>query len=207
MKIDLYTQSGEKKGQLDVSDKMFNCPVNAEVIRLALVRQQANERRAVAHTKTRGEVSLSTRKLYRQKGTGRARMGGANNPLRRGGGISFGPRNTRNFTLRMPQKERRLALYSLLSQKAAHQSILALESYEAKVPKTKDLAQLLKKLAIQKTALVVLPKKQMVLEKSAANLPHVKTILVNYLNPFDLLKYEKVLFLVDSLKKAEELFL
>ncbi|MBI5412061.1 50S ribosomal protein L4 [Candidatus Peregrinibacteria bacterium] len=207
MKIDLYTQTGEKKGDLEVSDKMFNVAVNAEVVRLAVLLQQANERQAIAHVKNRGEINRSTRKLYRQKGTGRARMGGAGNPIRRGGGAVFGPRNVRNFTKRMPKRERRLALFSILTQKAADHSLFALEQYDVKAPKTKELHTLLQKLPVGKSVLLVLDKKHPTIEKSAANLPYVKTILVTTLNSVDLLKYEKTLFMQEALKKAEEIFL
>lgn len=207
MKIDLYTQKGEKKGQLEVSDVLFHAPINDEAVRLLLMRQQANERHAIAHTKTRGEVIGSTRKLYRQKGTGRARTGSAKNPIRRGGGVIFGPRNVRTFTKRMPKSARRVALFSLLSQKAGKADIFALENYLAPSPKTKDFAALVQKLPASKSLLVVLDQRHDVLEKSAANVPQVKTILVNYINPFDLLKYDKILFLQAALKRAEELFI
>lgn len=206
MKIDLYTQQGEKKGTVDASDVLFNAPVNAELARLALVRQMANARQANAHTKTRAEVRGGGKKPWRQKGTGRARVGSSRNPVWRGGGIVFGPRNTRNYTLRMNQRARQGALYSLLSAKTAEKNVFALEKFEADTPKTKAFAQLLSKLPEHRSILVVLDEKNEMLQKSANNLPHVKTILVNYLNPHDLMTYEKVMFLESSLKKAEELF-
>lgn len=206
MKLDLYTQDGSKKGTTDASDILFKSPVNEELVRLALLRQMANARQANAHTKTRGEVRGGGRKPWRQKGTGRARFGSSRNPIWRGGGIVFGPRNNRNYKRRMNQRDRQAALYSLLSAKAAEKNVIALEKFEADQPKTKLFAQMLSKLPEHRSMLVVIDEKNKVLEKSANNLPNVKTILVNYLNPHDLMKYEKVMFLKPSLKKAEQLF-
>ncbi len=208
MKIDLYTQKGEKKGSTDVADAMFKAPVNDELIRLAVVRQLANRRNgAIAHVKQRGEVRGGGRKPWRQKGTGRARVGSSRNPVWRSGGAVFGPRNTRNYELNMPKKQRRMALFSCLSQKAADKKVFALDAYKADAPKTKDFAALVGKLPEGRSLLVVLDQKDEVLQKSANNLPHVKTILVDYLNPHDLLRFDNVMFLEASLKKAEELFL
>lgn len=207
MKIDLYQQSGEKKGSVEAPDSMFKVPVNEELIRLALIRQLANSRQANAHVKHRGEVRGGGRKPWRQKGTGRARFGSTRNPIWRSGGVAFGPRNVRNYSLDMPKKARRSALFSCLSQKAADSQIFALEGYDAKAPKTKDFASMVGKLPAGRSLLIVLDKKDEVIEKSANNLPNVKTILIDYLNPHDLLRHEKIMFMEASLKKAEELFL
>lgn len=207
MKIDLYAQSGEKKGTVDVSDSMFKVAVNDELIRLSVIRQLANSRQATAHVKTRADVRGGGKKPWRQKGTGRARFGSSRNPIWRGGGVAFGPRNVRNFSLNMPKKARRSALFSCLSQKAADSKIFALNAYKADSPKTKDFADMVKKLPEGRSILIVLEKKDAVLEKSANNLPNVKTILVDYLNPHDLLTYDNIMFMEPSLKKAEELFL
>lgn len=207
MKLDLYEQSGEKKGTADASDKIFAAPVNEELMRLAVVRQLANARQASAHVKTRGEVRGGGKKPWRQKGTGRARVGSSRNPVWRGGGIAFGPRNVRNYTKIMPKKARRAALFSGLSQKAANQSVFVLDKFDVKEPKTKFFLGLLSKLPVERSLLVVMDQKDRNLEKSVSNLPHVKTILVDYLNLHDLLKFEKVMFMKDALKKAEELFL
>lgn len=207
MKIDLYLQSGEKKGAVEVSDDIFMAPVNDELIRLSVIRQLANARQASAHVKHRGEVRGGGKKPWRQKGTGRARFGSTRNPIWRGGGVAFGPRNTRNYTLNMPKKARRAALFSCLSQKAAENQVFALEAYMAQAPKTKDFNMLVNKLPVGRSLLLVLDKKDEVIEKSARNLPHVKTILVDYLNPHDLLRFENIMFMEASLKRAEELFL
>lgn len=207
MKLDLYQQSGEKKGTVDVSDKIFAAPINDELMRLALIRQLSNARQANAHVKTRSEVRGGGKKPWRQKGTGRARFGSSRNPIWRHGGVAFGPRNNRNYEKQMPKQARRNALFSALSQKTADQNIFALDQFQAEVPKTKDFVTLLKKLPMNRSLLVVLAAKDASLEKSASNLPNVKTILVDFLNLHDLLKYEKVMFMESALKRAEELFI
>lgn len=207
MKIDLYTQKGEKKGTVEVSDAMFKVKINKEAVTLAVLRQTANARRSTASTKSRGDVRGGGRKPWRQKGTGRARFGSSRNPIWRGGGVAFGPTIDRNYTKDMTKKARRIALFSCLSVKAGDNDVLALDKFEAKEPKTKEFAKMLTKLSVKRSLLVVIPEKDVNLEKSAANLPNVKTVLVNYLNPHDLLKHEKIMFLESAIKKAEQLFL
>lgn len=207
MKIDLYQQSGEKKGTVEANDKMFAVPVNEELMRLALVRQLAHSRQAGAYAKTRGEIRGGGKKPWRQKGTGHARFGSSRNPIWRGGGVAFGPTKEQNYKKLMPKKARRAALFSGLSQKAADKQIFALDKFDIKTPKTKEFITLFKKLPVERSLLVVISEKDLNFEKSVSNLPNVKTILVNYLNLHDLLKYEKVMFMESALKKAEELFL
>ncbi len=207
MKVDLYKQSGEKSGTLDLPKEIFEIPFNEELIHQALVRQLANKRVAIAHTKTRAEVRGGGRKPFRQKGTGNARQGTIRSPLMKGGGIVFGPRNNRNFSKDMPKKQRRKALFSALSEKVRNNEVIGLESYEAKEPKAKDFAAMLKKLPIERNALVVIPEKNTIIQKSSSNLANAKTILAGYLNIHDLQKYKKVIFLKDSVAKLQEIFL
>lgn len=206
MKADLYTQTGEKKGQVELAKEFFEVPYNADLIHQALVRQQANARNPIAHTLTKDEVRGGGRKPYRQKGTGSARQGSRRNPHFKGGGVVFGPRNTRNFEVAMPKKQRRKALFSALSAKAKNNEIFALENYDAKEVKTKQFAEMIKKLPVERSVLVVIPGKNEIVQKSSANIANVKTILVNYLNIADLQKFKKVMFLKEALKKMEEVF-
>ena len=207
MKVDLYKQSGEKSGSLELPKEIFEVEYNEELIHQALVRQLANKRVAIAHTKTRGEVRGGGRKPFRQKGTGNARQGSTRSPNLRGGGVIFGPRNNRNFSKDMPKKQRRKALFSALSEKARNNEVIGLESYDAKEPKTKDFATMLDKLPVERNALVVIPEKNIVIQKSSNNVANAKTILASYLNIHDLQKYKKVIFLKDSISKLEEVFL
>ena len=206
MNINLYSQKGEKLKAIKVSDVIFDAEINQGLMHQALVRQQSNARVNLAHTLTKGELRGGGAKPYRQKGTGRARQGSIRNPHYKGGGVAMGPRNNRNFEKDMPKKQRRKALFSALSLKMKDGGILALDKYEAKEIKTKDFIEMLGKLPEARRTLVVLDQKNEMLEKSARNIPNVKTLLVNYLNIADLVKYEKVLFLEPALKKAEEIF-
>jgi large subunit ribosomal protein L4 len=207
MKVTTYTQTGEKKGEITLNKDLFGIEVNEGLMHQMLILQESNSRSAIAHTKTRGEIRGGGRKPHRQKGTGRARFGSIRTPIHRGGGIVFGPRNTRNFTKMMPKKQRRKALFSALSAKAADKSIIVVEGYEAKEPKTKDFATMIDKLPVERNALFVIPEKNDLIQKSARNITNVKTILANYLNVKDLLKYQTLVFLKDSLPKLEETFL
>lgn len=203
MMIDLYSQDGIKKGQMEVSDKIFSAKINETLIHRALIRQLSNRRHPIAHVKTKGEVRGGGKKPYRQKHTGRARQGSTTNPHFIGGGVVFGPRNVRNFTLGMPKKERQKALHSALSAKAKENLIVALEQYEVKneKPKTKDFASMLKKMKFEKDTLFVVPEKNELIFRACRNLPMVKALLVQFLNPADLLKYHHILFLKDALAK------
>lgn len=205
MKIDLYTQTGEKKGQVELNKEFFEVPFNEDLIHQALIRQQSNARSPIAHTKDRSEKRGGGRKPYRQKGTGYARQGSKRSPQFKGGGVVFGPRNVRNFVKDMPKKQRRKALFSALSVKATNKQIIALEKYEGEI-KTKLFAEMIDKLPVDRNALVVIPKKNEVIQKSAGNLPNVKTITVNYLNIADLQKYQNVIFLKDAIDAMKEVF-
>ena len=207
MKVDLYDANGTKKGDIELNTAIFGTKVNTDLLHRAVILRQANGRAPIAHTKTRSDVALVKSKAFRQKGTGRARRGARSTNILRGGGIAHGPRNIRNFTVSMPKKERRMALFSSLTSKAKSQDIFALESFEAETPKTKDFTQLIKKLPEAKNYLFVLSEKMPVLEKSAANIPSVNTILASYLNPYDILKADKICFLKNSFEALEHTFL
>ncbi|PKL36302.1 50S ribosomal protein L4 [Candidatus Peregrinibacteria bacterium HGW-Peregrinibacteria-1] len=206
MKVDLYSQTGEKSGSLELPKECFEVEYNEDLIHQALVRQLANGRVAIAHTKTKAEVSGGGRKPFRQKGTGRARQGSIRSPHMKGGGVVFGPRNERNFTKDMPRKQRRKALLSALSLKVKNKEVIGLEGYSAKAPKTKEFVSLMSKLPITRNVLIVMPEKNAMLQKSAANLPNTKTILASYLNIHDLQKYSSILILKDSVKVIQDTF-
>ncbi len=207
MKLDLYQQSGEKKGTVEASDALFKGPVRAELMRLAVLRHLSNARQANAHTKSRGEVRGGGRKPRAQKHTGGSRQGSIRSPLWKGGGVAFGPKNVRNYEKRMPKQARRQALFSSLSQKASENAVFALDAFTSKEPKTRLFVEMLKKLPFKRSLLVVIPERDAVIEKSAANLPKVQTVTAGYLNVYDVLKAEKIMFLEPALKKAETLFL
>ncbi len=207
MKVDLYTQTGEKNGTVDLPKEIFEIPLNKDLIHQALIRQLHNKRVAIAHTKTRGEVRGGGRKPFKQKGTGRARQGTIRAPHMRGGGVVFGPSKERTFNKDMPKKQRRKALFSALSEKARNGEIIALEGYKADAPKTKAFAELLSKLPIERNVLIVIPSKDAIVQKSSSNITNTKTILAGYVNIHDLQKYRKVLIFKEAITTLKETFL
>ena len=206
MKIPLYSQDGTKAGDVAASEKIFEQKASKALIHKILLLQLANRRHPIAHTQTKGEVRGGGKKPYAQKHTGRARQGSSRNPHFKGGGVAFGPRNVRNFTLRAPKNERRKALFGVLSEKLKDSHVAALEGYSAPAPKTKTFAAMLKKLPFEKKVLFVLAKKDDALVRSSRNIPRVKSIIVNYLNIEDILNHQDVVFLKDALPKLEEVF-
>ncbi|MBU2524278.1 50S ribosomal protein L4 [Patescibacteria group bacterium] len=206
MQLDLYNQIGEKVGQIEGPDQYFNTAINTGLMHEAMIRQKANARKPIAHTKTRSDVKGTTKKIYRQKGTGGARHGSKKANLFRGGGVVFGPSNKRNFEMDMPKKMRRKALFSTLSARTQDNDIFGLDKYETEEIKTKSFNEMLGKLPESKNYLFVIPQKNEFIEKSAKNIPNVKVLLVNYLNISDLLKYRKIVFLKDAIDKLSEIF-
>ncbi len=207
MKIDLYNASGKKDGSIELNEKLFGAKINKDLMHRAVVLRLANKRNPIAHTLTRGEIACSTRKIFRQKGTGNARRGAKSTNLLRGGGVTHGPRNTRNFTKAMPKKERRAALFSALTAQANEGGMFALKTLDFKVPKTKDFMKVMAGLPKGKRYLFVLPEKNDIISKSMRNIPGVNIIIANYLNPYDLLLADQVCFLEAALEKVESVFL
>ena len=205
MKTNLFDQKGKSVWEIELNDLVFWLELNEGLIHRALVYQLANNRMVVAHTKTRWERRGSTRKIYRQKGTGRARMGSNRSPIRKKGWVAFGPRNVVNFTLSMNKKERRKALFSVLSSKLANNDLVIVDKIDFKEAKTKNMEEVFKALPYNEKALLALPAKNEAIEKSASNLPYVKSILVDYLNIKDLLKYKTLVLLKDSLVNLDKL--
>ena len=143
MQVPVHNLVGEVVDHIEISEQVFAVPLNRAVVHQAMVRQQANARQGTASTKTRGEVAGSTAKLFRQKGTGQARAGGVRSPLRRGGGITFGPK-PRSYRQAMPKKMRQLALRCVLSAKVRDEELIVLEQLKLDKPRTKEMAQISK---------------------------------------------------------------
>lgn len=195
----LYSADGSQKGTFDLPASLFGVDIRPDLIHRLLMLQRHNARQTLAHTKTRGEVTGSTRKLYQQKKTGNARAGASRSPVRRGGGVIFGPRNERNFTISMNKKERRLALFSLLSSKAVDSRIAVIESFNDSVIKTKTFIDVAAKMNLTSAVIAALPTDTHIFQ-GARNIPTIKAIGVNYLNPNDLLKFQSLVFTTESLK-------
>jgi len=200
METKVYDLKWKETGSVTLSDKVFGLELNEGLVHRALIMQLANARVAIAHTKTRGERRGSTRKLFRQKGTGRARMGGNRSPIRKKGWVAFGPRNDRNFTLNMNRKERQRALFCVLSSKVRDNALVVVKKLDVKEISTKKMDSIMKALPLGKTALVALHEKNENVEKSISNLKTVKAIDASYLNMADLLKYETLVVSVDAVE-------
>lgn len=192
MQAKLYNQAGEQIGAIEINEDIFGITPNVPVMHQAMVRQQANARLGLHNTLGRGVVAGSTRKLYRQKGTGRARQGSIRAPHRPGGGIAHGP-HPRSYEKRMPRKMRRLAVRSALSVRASEERIRIVDALSLERPRTKDMVALLEAHQLSGKTLIVLDSKNEAIQRSANNLPEVKTLLAHYLNVVDLLNYDNVL--------------
>lgn len=202
MQVPVYNLQGEQVNEAELRDDIFAVPINQALMHQALVRQLANARLGTHKAKTRSEVRGGGRKPWRQKGTGRARQGSIRAPHWRGGGTVFGP-TPRSYKQKMPRKMRRQALRSALSVKAAESQVVLLDALEMAEPKTKEILGILQNLGVDSSALILLPHRNEVILHSVRNLPHVRTLVAQYLNVRDLLSYHYVLMPLASLEVIE----
>lgn len=199
--IDIYDKSGAVVSNFALDETLFDDSlVNKDLIHEYYLLQQSNARHNIACVKGRGEVHWSGRKLYKQKGTGWARPGDKQSPVRKWGGVAFGPRGVENYTKSMNKKARKIALNGIITLKAKAGELMWLKDITLQAPKTKDAQEILKNIwiATKKVLFVVAEKDENVL-KSFRNLPKVKYLYVDYLNPADLMGYHTVLFLESAL--------
>ncbi len=204
--VSVYNEAGNQVATLALSDAMFNVKPDQALIHEAVIAQRANARRAIAHTKTRGEVRGGGKKPWKQKGTGRARQGSIRSPQWVGGGITFGPTKERNFSLKINKKVKRKALFMALTDKVEQQKLFVLESIKTDTAKTKIVASLLAKLPIDRNVLLVAPGAPAMLMRMVRNLPHVKLVSANSVNLIDVLTYRSVIFLKDAVPAFEGLY-
>jgi len=202
MEVPVYNTQGEQVSQAELRADIFDVPINQALMHQALVRQMANAHLGTHKVKTRGEVQGGGRKPWRQKGTGRARQGSIRSPQWRGGGTVFGP-NPRSYRQKMPRKMRRQALRSVLSVKAAASQVVLLDTLEMTEPRTKQVMGTLRNLGIDSSALILLPQRDEVILRSVHNLPKVQTLVAQYLNVRDLLKFDYILVPLASLEVIE----
>jgi large subunit ribosomal protein L4 len=205
VQVPVYSLNGEVVDHIELSQAIFALPFNEAVVHQAMVRQLANGRQGTASTKTRGEVSGSTRKLYPQKHTGRARRGDIKSPLLRGGGVVFGPK-PRTYRQAMPKKMRKLALKCLLSAKVREGNIKLVQELDFKGPKTKDMINVLSSLGIDSSTLILTAQSTPIVVKSAANLPEVKVLPSALINVLDLLSYKMLVATVPAIRNIEQIW-
>lgn len=203
--LEIFDLKGEKTGKIKVSDYVFGQAVNEAVVHQALLRQLANKRQGTADTQTRSDVTRSTKKLYAQKHTGRARRGSATSPLLKGGGVVFGP-HPRSYRQDMPRKMRRLALRSVLSGKVRDGEVKVLKKLDLKEPKTRLMSDILDSLGINNTAIIGVAVGKDNVTMACSNLPGIKTTMVSMLNVADLLSHRVLLLDVDAVRRIEELW-
>lgn len=204
-KVDVYNIEGKKVKDIDLKEDIFGIIPNEAVVHSVLVNYMANQRQGTASTKTRAEVSGGGRKPWKQKGTGRARQGSIRAPQWIKGGIALGPK-PRSYKYRVNKKERQLAIKSVLSSKVSNNNLVVVDKLELAEIKTKNMAKALKDLKIEGKTLILLPEKNLNVQKSAKNIEGVKTTLVNTINVYDLLKYNKLVVTLDAIKVIEEVY-
>ena len=204
-KIDVYDINGKKVKELELNEAVFGIEPNETVVHSVLVNFLANQRQGTQSTKTRSEVSGGGRKPWRQKGTGRARQGSIRAPLWIKGGIALGPK-PRSYKYTVNKKERQLAVKSVLSSKVLENELVVVDSLPLNDIKTKEMVKALSNLKVEGKALIMLPEKNEKVQKSARNIEGVKTTLVETINVYDLLKYNKLVVTEDTVKKLEEVY-
>jgi len=203
--IDVYNVEGKKVSSVDLKEEIFGIEPNEAVVHSVLVNFLANQRQGTQSTKTRAEVRGGGRKPWRQKGTGRARQGSIRAPQWIKGGIALGPK-PRSYKYTVNKKERRLAIKSLLSSKVLENELTVVDAFNFDAIKTKQMVNALTNLKVEGKTLIVLADKNENVQKSARNIKNVKTLQVNTINVYDLLKYKNLVLTLDTVKKLEEVY-
>ncbi len=208
MKYEVLNKEGKKVKETLLPKEVFGIEVNPDLIHQVVVSQMANKRKAIAHTKDRGEVSGGGRKPWRQKGLGRARHGSIRSPIWVGGGVAFGPVKTKIFKKKIPKKMKRKALFMVLSAKAKNKLIVLLDNLKIEQPKTKLMAEIFNKLPIkEESSLVALPEMDRNVIRATRNIPKKATIQAKDLNCLDLLSFKYLVMPLESINVIKETFL
>ncbi|MGE5372736.1 MAG: 50S ribosomal protein L4 [Solirubrobacterales bacterium] len=204
-KVAVYNMGGDQVGEIELNESVFGIEPNEAAVHQVVRAQLAARRAGTSKVKGRGEVSGSTKKPWRQKGTGRARAGQKRSPVWRGGGIAFGP-TPRDYSFTVPRKLRRLALKSVLSDKVLTANIIVVDQLSFDEPKTKQMAEVLGNLKVDGKALVVTADGNANVVKSARNIPGVKPVRADFINVYDLMAHDKLVITKDAVVKVEEVF-
>ncbi len=199
--LDVIDSKGEKVTQIDLPDSIFDVPIKLNILHEVVKMQLASKRAGTASVKHRSDVKGSGKKLFRQKGTGRARRGDIKDPLLRGGGSIFGP-DPKSYAYKVPKKVRRMALKMALSSKFKENELLLLNGFDLKQIKTKEFLRIMEALSVT-NGLIITDKKDEKLELSSRNVPGIKVLKSQGLNVFDILKYKNLILLESSLKEIE----
>ena len=203
--VNIYNMNGDVVGSMELNDKIFGAEVNKSVLHSVVRAYLLNQRQGTQSTLTRTEVSGGGRKPWRQKGTGRARQGSTRSPQWTHGGVALGPK-PRSYRFTVNKKLKRLAMKSALSSKVLSGDMIVLDNITMNEFKTKDMVKMLGAVGAQGKALIVMPEVDAKVIKSAANIPGVKTALVNTINVYDILNYDKFVVVKDAVAKIEEVY-
>lgn len=206
-KVTVYNSEGKSSGDVTLDKKIFGVVVKPDLVQQAVRTQMANRRVAIAHTKDRSDVRGGGKKPWRQKGTGRSRHGSIRSPLWKGGGVTFGPRSNRNYELKMNKKARRKALLMSLSARAQEKALVIVDSLKFEDGKTKTAVQLLKKLPVKGSTLIIVPKLDERIVRATRNVPDVKITRADSINVVDLFKFRSVVATKDSLDIIKKTYL
>ena len=204
-KTALYNMEGKAIGEVELSDAIFAAPVNTAAMHLVVRSILANKRQGTQSALTRNEVRGGGRKIYRQKGTGRARHHGNRAPQFTHGGVVFAPK-PRDYVINVPKKVRRLAFKSALTSKLNSEEIIVVDELKLKEAKTKQMVAFLKGFELRNTTLLVLPGRDETVMRASGNIPKLQTLYVNTLNVYDILKAGKIILTQDALKGVEEVY-
>lgn len=203
--IDVFDINGKVVENIALDDKVFGIEVNETAMHTAVVTYLSNARQGTQSAKTRSEVRGGKARPWRQKGTGRARHGGTVQPQWTGGGVAFAPK-PRSYRKKMPKKLRQLAMKSALTTKVAEGAMVVLDKFEMDDIKTKKAAEILAKLNAAESTLLVMPESDETVVKSLANIPGVKTTVVNSMNVYDVIKHDKLVMIKDAVGMVEEVY-
>ena len=204
-KVDVLSIEGKKVKELELNENVFGIEPNENIVHSAIVNYLANQRQGTQNTKTRAEVSGGGRKPWRQKGTGRARQGSIRAPQWIKGGIALGPR-PRSYSYKINKKEKRLAIKSILSSKVAEKELIVLDKLELKEIKIANMVKVLNNVKAEGKTLILLPANNENVCKSSRNIEGVKTLTVDTINAYDLVKYKGLVVTEDTVKKLEEVY-
>jgi len=204
MKTIVYNFEGKKVKDIELSKNVFDVPLNADLLHEVYVSMDSNQRISIAHTKGRGEVSGSGKKPWKQKGTGRARVGSVRSPIWRGGGIVFGPKKDRNFKKKINKKANTKAILMALSEKLRSEKLIVVDRIEAANKKTKDIANGLSALKIKGSILINLAQSEKENYLYMRNIKTLKCIPVDNLNVLDILNHKSLILSEESVKYLEK---
>ncbi|MBW1800464.1 MAG: 50S ribosomal protein L4 [Deltaproteobacteria bacterium] len=200
--IDVYNLQNEKTSEIELRDDVFDVPIKKHVLHQVVVSQLNNRRSGSASTKNRSAANISGRKQWRQKGTGRARVGAASSPTRVGGGVAFGP-TPRKYMTKVPKKVKKLALSMALTDKFKNNRLVVVQDFQLSEVKTKDFVDIMKLFDVTKV-LIVTEAKNENLEKSSRNVPGIKVLRHEGINVYDVLNHEHILMVQPAVERIEE---